>query len=392
MNLLIILIILGFLIGNIFKLYIPNSEVNFTILDLSVSSIWLVYLVKRKLLIIKDINLKTSLVYSIFIFVLVCLISLFINRNNVNLVELLTGASYLFRWSAYSLIFIPLQKLFSDEIINKLIYLIIISFVSIGILQYIFVPDIRPLEILQWDPHLHRMVGSLIDPGFTAIVLVFSIIFTKLDNTIKNNYKIILWILLFISLMLTYSRAGYLALIISNIFISLKIKSLKYLLIVISLFVTSIYILPRPGGEGVNLKRSSSIEARLINYMQSIQIFSLSPTIGSGFNLYRYTQRDTGIGLVNWQNSHAAAGADSSILFVLATTGIVGFFIYFQYLISLLKINSLLVKSSIVALLVHSIFLNSLFYPAVLLFISLLIAHFNLFTNGVSRPVSSHKN
>jgi len=392
MNLLIILIILGFLVGNIFKLNIPYSEVNFTILDLSVSSIWFAYLLKRKLLIFKDFNLKTSLIYSICIFVLVCLFSLFINRDTVNLREFITGASYLFRWSAYSLIFIPLQKLFSEDIINKLIYLIIVSFVSIGILQYIFVPDIRPLEILQWDPHLYRLVGSLIDPGFTAIVLVFSIIFTKLDNTLKINYKIILWIFLYISLMLTYSRAGYLAFIISSIYISLKIKSLKYLLIVISLFVTSIYVLPRPGGEGVNLRRSSSIEARLINYVQSIQIFSLSPTVGTGFNLYRYTQRDSGIGLVNWQNSHAAAGADSSILFVLATTGIVGIFVYFQYLISLLKINSLLVKSSVVALLVHSIFLNSLFYPAVLLFISLLIAHFNLFTNGVSRPVSSHKN
>lgn len=391
MNLLTVLIILGFCVGNIFKFTLPVSEIKISFLDFGVILIWFVYLLKYKLDLFKDINLKNSLVYSLLMFVLVSVFSLFMNRDNVVGKEMLTGFSYLLRWTAYTLVFIPIQKLFSYKSLNILLYLVIISFTVVGIFQYIFVPDIRPLEILNWDPHLYRLVGSMIDPGFTALILLFSLIFIKNDKSLNSKHKYIIWFLIFVSLMLTYSRSGYLALTVSTIYISIKSKSIKYLLLVLFLFGVSIYFLPRPGGEGVNLERTSSIEARLINYSQTLKIFSLSPTYGTGFNLYRYTQRNSGLGLTNWEDSHAAAGADSSLLFVLATTGIVGFLIYLQFLSAISKIDSLTVRACLIAVLTHSWFLNSLFYPAVILFISLLIAHFNLLANRVPGSVSPNK-
>src|SRR3990167_9142393 len=97
-----------------------------------------------------------------------------------------------------------------------------------------------------------------------------------------------------------------------------------------------------------------------------LQVFSKSPVIGIGYdNLCLAYQKYIGIRSLS---SHACSGSDSSILFILATTGIAGFLVF---VFSVIQISNLLssgamvqvLASTFAALLIHSLFANSIFYP-----------------------------
>jgi O-antigen ligase len=169
---------------------------------------------------------------------------------------------------------------------------------------------------------------------------------------------------------LTYSRSGYLAFISSFGYLSIIRRSPKLVVLAVIAILVTILILPRsPGGEGVKLERTSSIEARIKNWKNSFQIFRDHPVIGVGFNTYRYSQNKYGfLDKETWLKSHAGAGADSSLLFVAATTGIMGLAAYLVWIKNLWKQakSNHLAKATLVALFVHSIFLNSAFYPFIL--------------------------
>ena len=92
-----------------------------------------------------------------------------------------------------------------------------------------------------------------------------------------------------------------------------------------------------------------------------------------GFNAYRYAQKDYGFLTVDNISSRSGAGADPSLLFVLATTGIFGALTYasalaFPFLDSTISKRKyrLVIISLIPALMLESLFINSLFYPQVM--------------------------
>ena len=95
-------------------------------------------------------------------------------------------------------------------------------------------------------------------------------------------------------------------------------------------------------------------------------VWQTSPVVGVGFNAYRYAKYQQGIlneeGLLE---SHSGAGADSSILFVLATTGVVGLMAYLNLGFNLWKYaaGNILFKTSLLGIIAHSFFNNTLFYP-----------------------------
>jgi O-antigen ligase len=172
----------------------------------------------------------------------------------------------------------------------------------------------------------------------------------------------------YFALALTYSRSSYLAYLVGISVVAWIKKSPKLFLAAFLLGVLTILILPRPSGsEGVRLEREESAWARVDNWKQSLTIWVKHPVFGVGFNTYRYAQKKERFLEDDWQENHAGAGADSSLLFVLATTGLLGFLSYGFLGWQMLKLKSLVVKASLIALLIHSFFLNSLFYPWVML-------------------------
>ena len=287
------------------------------------------------------------------------LLSIFIIKNS----QVAVGFLYFARLTSYLYFYLFLRS-FKDK---KLLFnsLLLTSFFSalFGWFQYFIYPDLTSLKYFGWDDHLYRLVGTFLDPGFTCLIIVFG----ALLSYAKKKY--LLFSFFVITLAFTYSRAGYLAFVFSLFIASLIFKKLKIFLISISCFVAIVFLLPTPAGEGVNLARTYSITFRIENYQETFQIFKKFPVFGVGFNnlcIYK------GSG-----NSHSCSGSDSSLLLILATTGIVGFIVFIS---SILKIifnlkkgfysNTFLVI--LAAVFIHSFFANSLFYPWVMGYLAIM--------------------
>jgi hypothetical protein len=290
--------------------------------------------------------------YRYFIyFILACVLSLLVNYSVAESQKLVDIKSilYLVRFWSYSMIVV---YVFNNRFVRKSLvtYLMSIAVATaiFGWLQYLIWPDLTALKYLGWDDHLLRMVGTFLDPTYLGLILVLGIILAE-----KLNLKKIIYFLL-ISLAFTYSRSSYL---IASLFLIYKKKFLP-----LFIFILIILLLPKNIGEGTNLARTVSGNNKLINYKETIEIFKKSPLVGIGFNNMCNARQlylnDTNV------NSHSCSGSDSSILFLLATTGIIGSMLLL-YAISHMPYGILL-KASFIAVFIHSLFANSLFYPHIM--------------------------
>jgi len=291
--------------------------------------------------------------YRYFIyFILSCLFGLVLNYSLFTI----HSALYLLRLWSYSLVAVYIINFVRDRKII-LYYLLILSFASaiFGWLQYLIWPDLTALKYLGWDDHLLRMVGTFLDPTYLGLILVLGIILAE-----KLNFKKIIYFLL-ISLAFTYSRSSYL---IASLFLIYKKKFLP-----LFIFILIILLLPKNIGEGTNLARTVSGNNKLINYKENAEIFIKSPLVGIGFN-NMCNARQLYLNDINTE-SHACSGSDSSILFLLATTGIIGLMILF-YAVSHMPYG-LELKASFLVVLVHSLFANSLFYPHIMFWLFALL-------------------
>ena len=120
----------------------------------------------------------------------------------------------------------------------------------------------------------------------------------------------------------------------------------------------------------MNLLRVLSIQSRLQNSSEALQLFYRSPLFGWGFNTLRFIrnqQSDIDATLL-----HSAGGFHNSWLTLLVTTGIFGLSTYVFIWIRLIKKTKpkngypSLLLVSLTAVFVHSLFDNSLFYPQVM--------------------------
>jgi len=160
-------------------------------------------------------------------------------------------------------------------------------------------------------------------------------------------------------------------------------KQLKLLIILFiisaimfAIFSKNFYI------ENTNLLRIASSEARIDSAKNAIEIIKNNPILGVGFNSYRYAQIRYGFRQqTETINSHADAGTDNSFLFVLATTGIIGFIAYMLFWKRLVRIAfnnrtstvGIITLSSVAGLFVNSLFINSLFFPLIMLWMWILM-------------------
>ena len=308
-------------------------------------------------------------------FLLVAVFSqiVFIFQNGLK--DLLIGSLYLLRLFAYSGMFVVVWNRLKNRggIKKKIFEFLIVAtfFIAVfGWLQYFLFPDLRPFTVWGWDDHLFRIVGTFIDPTFTAIILVFGTI-TSLTYFQKSRKTLSLFafIIMLLALCFTYSRAGYLSLIVGFLtYISLK-RKIKVSIIVLPLFVLGLFFLPRPSSEGVHLERTYSIKARFQNYYETAKIFAKNPVFGVGYNNFCWA-RQKYFNDIN-PDSHSCSGSDSSVLLILATTGIVGFMMFLFFILSLVKqldfnFYGTVFLSCLSSVFVHSLFSNSLFYPWVM--------------------------
>lgn len=309
-------------------------------------------------------------------------LSLLINYSTLTLNQFFVSAMYLVRWIAYAVIFFVVwdfDKSFKEKIKRLLIFVGSIV-VFLGYLQYFFYPSLRNLYYLGWDEHMFRMFSVFLDPNFAGAFFVLFFLFAV--NMFIKNKNILIGIISALTLgavFLTFSRSALIMLIISS-GVLLTLMNKKKLIIWLLVIVLSVLMLSSKyfNIENINLFRIASSEARLEAARDAISIIKNNPIFGVGFNAYRYAQVRYGFRNEESQIvSHADSGTENSFLFVIATTGLVGFvlliFLWFRILKNDLADRPLVIAST-AGVFIDSFFVNSLFYPFIMFWLWIILA------------------
>ncbi len=326
---------------------------------------------------LRNYYLKIKLVKYLLLLYAVFFLSLFFSPLKMSAVEKTTTIMYLLRFITYSSVLFTVYKLYTKKIVTEdlivKIFLISTGIVTIlGWLEYFLYPDLRNLYYLGWDPHYKRIFSSFLDPNFLGLFMTLSLLMVLLSR-IGRYQKWILGAVFFLTLMFTYSRGSYLALVISLFFYLIKTHKARYSFAFILLIVITAVLLPRPSGAGVRLERLFSITERLENWKFGWKVFVDNPILGVGFNTVRYAKISYRYPQDNLLISHSGAGLDNSLLFVAATSGIIGLIVFLLLLFQIYSHASMLTKVSLIAIVIHSFFVNSFFYPWVMLWLWILI-------------------
>lgn len=377
MKYLIVLLLAVFPLGQLARLTVPGTEIVLHPNDFVVAAVVLWWVVSKRKQVVSTI-LTAPLTKPLLLFAGAVVISLVFNLTRFSLQQLLASALYPVRFFIYAGLFYVFSGLKSTEkkLANRWLLISTLIIVAFGLVQYIFVPNVAFLSAFDWDDHYFRLVGSFLDPGFTGGILVLGLVLIFLQTKSLRNVKNFLALLLtYAAMALTYSRASYLMYIVSFAAISFYRKSVKIILVAALILAVTLPILPKTFGEGTKLGRENSITARIKNWGISLGVWQKSPLFGVGFNTYRY--------VIGVESQSHSGGADSSILLVLATTGILGLLAYLNLfrVMWLIGRDNLLFKASLVGIVVHSWFNNTLFYPWVMEWLWIILA----ITAGTSR-------
>ncbi|HEX6977512.1 MAG TPA: O-antigen ligase family protein [Patescibacteria group bacterium] len=355
------------------EIVLAGTRVPFYPTDFLVLFSAVLFLVSRK----KVFYLKTS----ISSFLAVCVFSLLFSLTIFKVSSLSVGILYFIRLSSYLIFFANIWNLVKNDVyLKKLIFnsLIIVGvFVAVfGWVQYFLFPDLTGLKILGWDDHYFRITSTFLDPAFTGIILVFTFLLTLGSFNKKNKIgNILLCVFLLITIAFTYSRSSYIALFGGSLYLLFSTSRRKAALLLIAGLLAILPLLPRPGGEGVRLERLNSVFQKVVDYKESAVLIDKSPVFGLGFNNI-CAAKIKFLGEVNI-NSHSCSGLDNSFLFVIATTGMVGLIIFFKLIYDFIATTEKSMYGKVflatgVALLIHTMFTNTLFYPWVLGWIAIL--------------------
>lgn len=340
----------------------------------------------------------------LLIFLAIALLSLVINLYQFSFAQIIIGSLYLGRFVVYTnllFVFYFLKKNFIKKYFIG-IFLSGLIVVIIGFIQYFFYPNLRNLYYLGWDEHLYRMFSTFLDPNFVgcafSIILLLGlyILQTSKKTKIKTPLLVLSILVAILAIFLTYSRSAYITTAVSLFIYFLFSKQKKLIIAGFIIFCLGIILLPKSySGEGVKLLRTKSISDRVVADLHGIAIFTQNIPFGVGFDTYRYAQEKNGfLDQKTWQDVHSGAGVPNSYIFILATTGILGFIAYVYFWFSILRSiyrsndkKNVYAQSFIFAVvggvLVDALFENVLFYPSLMVLVFLLIGwYFSSFTRG----------
>lgn len=381
-KLLSLILALGFISGQLIK--IPLGAGSISLLDIVAIILLGLGLFEKRL----KLKPGPNFINAALVFTLIGAISLLFTPLHLNLNEYLTSSFYLIRFCLYIFLGWLLYLGALSEIRRNLIDILVASGVLLaimGLLQILLLPDLRFLETQGWDPHYFRTVSTFLDPNFVGAFFVLTLVLIFQNLAIAKKWNMVLFILIYLALLTTFSRSSYLMFLASFLIISSLKKSVKLVFISIILFfglLLGFWIYTQTISQPRNIDRQLSAQSRLTTWQQGWKIFQHSPIFGVGFNAYRYAIREYQLADNTFLKSHGSSTNDSSLLYVLATSGIVGLLVYTTFLGLILKTSWQRIKSdknispvtlsALGGLLIHSIFNNSLFYPHILLWLILI--------------------
>lgn len=314
------------------------------------------------------------------IFLLSAITSTVLSLNFFKASDVIISSLFLLRIIFYLAVPVVVINVINQKDVNKYLSLVLavgVIFSLIGFIQFIVFPNLSSLEVYGWDPHINRLVSTTLDPNYTGGILT---IFTSICLSLflyKSQIKYALLAGLFsLAILLTFSRSSYFAYAVSTATIAV-VKSPKVIFIPLILFIITLLFIPVGRQRIIGaLTVDKTSQSRIESWQKAITIIVDHPFFGVGFNNYRSAQAKYGFFPADSYGGHSGGGTDSSLLFVLATTGIFGFALYLAWLTAVVKIAAknlnkspfaLFLTASFFAIFVHSQFVNSLFFPQIML-------------------------
>lgn len=389
MTILAIIFLGSLLFGQLVSLF-PGFEVSIYLHDVTLFILLTVFaskLIRRRRVI------QPRLVLPITLFTITALVSLLANAYRLSFDQLLESFLYLVRWVFYAFVYVAVvQQIVPVTYWLYGLFAVGTLFSLVGLFQFWLYPALQNLSYLGWDPYFYRLFSTLFDPNFTGIIIILTLLLGLfiLKTTPRRLGIQLLLLVNGIALLLTFSRGSYIAMIIASIVYGFGYRSWKLTVGFLGALIVLILI-PKPPWEAFQIFRSISSAARFHNWIASFMLFLQSPFIGFGFNSLKYIQfpiATPGIA------SRAGAGIDNSFLFLLDTTGLVGFTVFIgltQKMYSLGIRLSQLKKTKnlgtvyiamLAAVFAHSMFTNSLFYPWVMLWLWILTGVVEVYLNA----------
>lgn len=302
-------------------------------------------------------------------FCIVGLLSLAVNSDRFSFGQLSIGGLYLLRWMFYAGLYLMIAMSgIAWKTIMRGLYQFGVVFGILGVCQYVLYPDLRNLMYLGWDPHYYRLVSTFLDPNFAGCILVLTFLLGLHIIIVEKKTRVyyVAQAVVLITIYLTYSRSAFVALAAGVI--AWFIVHQRWRVIVLTIGLLGVLILfPASGDDTHKLLRIDTSLARVSNWLESASLVVARPIFGHGFNMLRFVWGRPLIsdGVV----TRASSGVDSSVLFVLATSGILGLLSYAWIYVRVLGAQKKLIVPLVIALFVNSVFINSAFYPWIMLWI-----------------------
>lgn len=306
---------------------------------------------------------------------------------------------YWVRLAAYMALLVPLvdyRQENPEKVDNQTWYMVFVSSVILSILgfiQLIIFPDFSFMAQYGWDPHQGRLLSTWYDPNFLggflgfAAVIILSRILVSLQEMKSWNRAIIrqylIWFtglgLVFGALILTYSRSALLAFLIGVTIVTLLVSRKTFIIVVI---VLSLIVINSPRLQtriqgAINLDVTASL--RIQSWQETLEDIERNPIFGIGYNTIKYQT-------IVPSELNSASGRDSSILTLWLTGGIIGLGIFMGIVLTSLirafqrlslsgldKVWAVSIIASWGLILAHSMFVNSIFFPHILIFIIFLL-------------------
>lgn len=341
----------------------------------------------------------------LLLFIAIAFLSLLRSLLFLDNSEVISGSLYLIRFIQYALLyFVTLSSIQTYKQKETLIKFMVISALLIaiaGFIQLQIFPDLQELEAEGYDPHINRLVSTWLDPnfvgGFFAIIIsVLTGIFLYKKSLKQKISLAIIIAILAVALFLTFSRSAYLALI-AGLFVITILKSRKLLIAITIFFVLGLAVSERAQERTAELITSISsvlttnavenpdptARLRIQNWQQTWYLIEKRPLLGSGYNNLRSVNYREGF--VTDTEIHSASGSDSSLLTIFATTGVFGLITYLWIIFLALKHSffgwrdtkskptskglSLGILGATTSILIHSLFVNSLLFAPILIYL-----------------------
>jgi hypothetical protein len=311
-----------------------------------------------------------------------------IPRFGLSVFQFLFSVAYLARWLVYFgiyLVVINYVRRADIPAVWSTIEKTILAFSAFGIVQAIFLPRFAQLVypdssvIIDWDDQGHRLVSTFLDPNFAGAFIALALLI--LLARLAYGARVARWKLavLLAALAMTVSRSSFLALI-AGATVILLVRGLSRRLLRVGglLLLLALPFLPLAISFGQRFNKFSidaSAMTRVVNWLRALRVLADNLVIGVGFNTYGFVQQTYGYEM----GAKASFSLDGGVLFIAVMTGLVGVSVYGAMVWTIMRRCrktwrdegrnaedrglALGIGAVTVAMLVHSVFINSLLFP-----------------------------